>query len=153
MSAVPGKQTVPRAELYALLFLLQHTTGDLLIFSDWKSVVKGFNRPRWKTITSDNCDLWSDIWTICDQRADRIVLRKLKAHATEQHLASGLISPIAFVGNHLADTAARLGADAHEISATLADPLGWIDQATWLIQKRLIAVISLSLSHHVARSE
>ena len=37
----PGKQTVPRAELYVLLQLACHPSGELLVHTDAEYVIKG----------------------------------------------------------------------------------------------------------------
>ena len=56
-----GKQTVPRAELTALIWLARHTHGDVDVAIDSKYVVKGFKKGPKGTYAS-NLDLWSDLW-------------------------------------------------------------------------------------------
>ena len=60
---LPGQaQTVPRAELFAIWFVLKATNTDVTIYTDCALAVLGFNAPA-KTKISVNSDIWHDIWT------------------------------------------------------------------------------------------
>jgi ribonuclease HI len=54
---IAGEQTVPRAELAAVLSGIQHTTGDLTIWSDSAYVVMGAAK-EWGIRMTNNQDLW-----------------------------------------------------------------------------------------------
>ena len=73
--------SVVRAELRALLEILRHTAGGLVIHVDNKEVVDGVQLgAAWCCAANrDGADLWRSIWRILDDLADIHVV-KVKAH-------------------------------------------------------------------------
>ena len=92
---LPGpKQTVPRAELSALIEVLNHTDGDIVIRSDCKHVVDIFNRgASHMTTTLENHDLWVHLKTALDNRLGSVSVEWCPSHEEEAAVHSGLISP------------------------------------------------------------
>jgi hypothetical protein len=70
--ALPGvQQTVPRAELYALVQLALHTDGHVAVAVDATYVCKGFRRgPRYRH--DSHQDLWDMLWQAIDARQGRL---------------------------------------------------------------------------------
>eukprot|EP00973_Karenia_brevis_P062926 8748008-Karenia_brevis.AAC.1 len=80
-----GRQTVPRAEMTAVIRALLHvkTTGfritKVTIWSDSKVVVQGYNRGKIHTLQSMLVAEWEDLWEQAEaiiQRGTRVCIRK-----------------------------------------------------------------------------
>ncbi|CAE7776131.1 unnamed protein product, partial [Symbiodinium necroappetens] len=76
---VPGDQTVFRAEAMALLFIAEHTTGDVDITMDAKSVKTRVER---RSLGKTSLDLFTPL----REQSDRLHLRWIRSHRSpEQH--------------------------------------------------------------------
>lgn len=117
--ALPGPlQTVPGAELLALLVVLRHAGVHLDIASDCAYVVDGINDPgaRAKNTagTSVHAALWLRVWDCIDDIGSHsISVRKVKAHSSLEDVTMGLITARDRRGNQAADHYAKLGARLH----------------------------------------
>ena len=102
---LPGpKQTVPRAEISALIEVFNHTEGDILICSDCKHVVDIFNKgASYLTTILENKDLWTELKLALDNRSGSVSVEWCPSHEEEAAVQSGLISPCHFVANYVAD--------------------------------------------------
>ena len=106
-------QTVPRAELMALISLLDATTGGRLeVFVDADYVVKGFKKgPNFEH--KSNTWLWDKLWEVISNREGDIEVTKVTSHLKAKDIADGRISAWSFWLNHLADAVAdRAAAEA-----------------------------------------
>ncbi len=109
----PGKQSVPRAEVWGLILAASHAPGkpDLQVGVDARYAILG----REKEVLmkrGDNGDLWCTLFRIVAAREGSITFHKVPAHTTDKGVAFVVeAEPIAgdAVGNALADNAARLG--------------------------------------------
>ena len=143
--AMAGKQTVPRAELTAILTCLldiKHhpTIRTVTIYSDCKMAVDGYNRGRaYSQLTSCGA-LWADIWDCIEEIRTggvQVHIRKVKAHCEEE-----AIVPLAQQkGNQWADHYA--GISVEEVPASEVARINWQDRKLRAIQERMITVLQM----------
>ena len=119
---VPGKQTVPRAELWGAIqtSIRADPAIDLEIGIDAAYVTNGINK-RNALLKGTNGDLWSILFDIIDLRQGSTTLIKVKSHLDEKGAEAILNSMIRFdhlVGNTLADKVAGAAARRAQPSAS-----------------------------------
>ncbi len=140
---LPGEvQTVPRAELMAVVSLLRRCRRafrNIRVHVDCKYVVRGWtggkdNKPR------SNRDLWDDLWAIVAQVFVRVQLVKVRPHVTDRHVAEVIATAMDTYGNEMADHLAALGARAHEVPTATVRQVKYLDSKVRRIQERLVAV-------------
>ena len=112
---LPGKvQTNQRAELFAVVKLLEREWRPVQIRSDSQYVVNGVkNFSAWRGLgwRGENCDLWSRLASLMIQRPlEDVAVTKVKGHATNQDVESGRVLPEDKVGNDGADELAKAAA-------------------------------------------
>eukprot|EP00973_Karenia_brevis_P065395 9085659-Karenia_brevis.AAC.1 len=92
-----GKQTVPRAEIIAVIraLLAIKATGlgitKVTIWSDSKLVVQGFNKGKPHTLQSLLVTDWEDLWEQADATVTRgcpILMKIVKAHTSDETIAT-----------------------------------------------------------------
>ena len=136
---VPGKQTVPRAELWAAL-QAKHAIGEgqsATIWSDSAYVVRGGQAYDPEQLHSSyNGDLWQQ-WDFTNQDA-KVGIDKVRAHGEHQVLA-GMLDIELYLHNAWADAAADAAADI------LADVIEQEAEEKWaavayLVGRRLAVV-------------
>ncbi len=114
VAEVPGRQTVPRAELWAAALLLERAPveGPFELTLDAAYVVKGLDR-RAGALRGMNGDLWSILVSLADRRSGPTDISKVRSHVLDRDreaLAAGLHHKPHVLGNELADAAAAAGA-------------------------------------------
>jgi len=134
-------QTVPRAELYAVIMAVEHTNGPIQVYSDCKYVVDGYHRGKDSTIHGSNGDLWVRLWAACAARAcGEVKLTKVKAHTSQADEDTGLITRFHREGNEYSDKYAGLGAQLNQVPQECIDRVHAVDlKAKWVI-RRLLAI-------------
>ena len=82
-SRVPGKQTVPRSELWALLLVMQRmkTGGRYKVFIDASYVINGLQARTVNYTRGSNGDIWTRIFAELD-RVGSLDAVKVKSHIT-----------------------------------------------------------------------
>ena len=92
-SRVPGKQTVPRAEAWAMYLVLQEWDGtyDVEIVIDASYTYSGMGlRNRHKHLKGANRDIWQPIYKETDYNtehgAGHLDIAKIKSHSYAEHL-------------------------------------------------------------------
>ena len=113
---LPGRsQTNQRAELLAALKVCEAEPRHIEIRSDSAYVCKGFHAPAsWRLNPSRvNADLWKRVQSILAPNPDRIMVSKVKGHASWSDVAQGRVDFHDKVGNAEADKLACQGADSH----------------------------------------
>ncbi len=140
---LPGRQqTVPRAELHALVQAFACTKGDLILTTDSEYVFKGYHRgPRWRH--ASNADLWSQLWSAYASRTGKFQLFWGPSHELQSSLASGTQLPWQAYVNDLADHLAEKAAKACQVTDTEVFHLHRLDEKALDIIKRLVAVHEL----------
>ena len=132
-------QTVPRAELTALIVLARKTSGNLEVFVDADYVVKGFAKGS-HGLHNTNIDLWETLWMVVSDLVGSLTVVKTKAHANVGDLEAGKTDVVQLAANHYADAAANEGALRNEVLWSLLSIIEWIDARTYLIQQRLVKI-------------
>ena len=114
--ALPGpEQTNQRAELAACLAVLECEPRRLEIRTDSKYVIDGARNPDRR---GDNADLWRVFHETLAARGEGYTcFVKVKGHAKDHHVKSGLVLPIDKFGNDGADKLAVQGAKLHAVPA------------------------------------
>ena len=151
-SEVPGKQTVPRAELYGTILAREAAGGDqaLDILCDAAYVVKGASNYNADQLDAgSNGDLWHRSGMLAHQKPATAV-KKIKAHAEAEVLA-GKMSVLHYLHNATAD------AGADYMAQHLVDPLAAEAAERWakvayLVAKRL-AVIEAEVAEATPQHE
>ena len=140
---LPGRrQTVNRAELLSAIKLFSKIAyGPVCMYTDSSYVVKGFNRTRETSACSNNGDLWGIFHDQLERLDHAVMVIKVKAHAEYNDLVAGIITPWNFFGNQLADVLAGQAADECQLNWGEQEGLRALDARTWLVQKRLLAVM------------
>ena len=96
----PGEaQTVPRAELYAVLVAVERSdpAAALTVVSDSEVNVKLYAKGELATANAANHDLWTRLWNAKHRRSASLTIKWCKGHADGEHLAKGIISHIDMV--------------------------------------------------------
>ncbi|CAE8636974.1 unnamed protein product [Polarella glacialis] len=115
-------QTNQRAELQAVVHVLQHEARDVHIKSDSEYVVKGFlhHRLAWRALgwrKVSHRDLWQALDELVEARLPGAVhMSKVKGHATHRDVKAGRVMFIDKTGNDWADFLATTGAAQHAAS-------------------------------------
>ncbi len=108
---VPGKQTVPRAELWGGIQTLirAHPEWPVDLGIDAAYVTKGCTN-RGVLVQGSNGDLWRLIYDIIDNRSGSTNIFKIKSHLEDEGPKAIQLNKISFidmVGNSLADAVAE----------------------------------------------
>ena len=145
---LPGEiQSVGRAELYAAIRLLETTAGQLVLWTDYKSLVDGFARGRRYTLgCSRMADLWARLWEAVDARpggAEHVQIKKIKAHQSLASVRAGAAdcSMQQWLGNRQADILARRGADEHKLPDEVVSRVELHTRMATLFLRRMIIVM------------
>ena len=137
---LPGElQGSDRAEIWALLQLLERTLGDLVVGTDCDYLVKCFHKRWWARKGSfKNGDLWSRIGTALNRKRE-VTVYKVRAHvlAPDSPLDLAAHTWTSVVGNELADAFAEKGALLHEVPVDVVAAVSEADSLAVRIQKQL----------------
>ena len=110
-------QTNNRAELAAVIRAILIDSRPLEARSDSKYVVDNFRRlesiMNAPHITISNPDLWTQLWGLVRNCLGKVIVVKVKGHATWGDVESGDVCYLDKRGNALPDQLARQGADMH----------------------------------------
>ena len=137
---LPGElQGSDRAEIWALLQLLERTLGDLVVGTDCDYLVKCFYK-RWGARKGcfKNGDLWCRIRTALNRKR-KVIVCKVRAHvlAPDSPLEVAAHTWTSVVGNELADAFAEKGALLHEVPIDVVRAVSEADFLAVRIQKQL----------------
>lgn len=118
---VPGRQTVPRAEAFGLLKLLEMTEGPVKSCLDAKAVHKRWKKLKDITQLSANLDIWGPLARQKAQRAD-VELHWTRSHLSEsEHVRLFPDEQWMYPANHAADVAASSFATQVAVDLHLSD--------------------------------
>ena len=138
---VGAKQSVPRAELTALVKALQATSGDLQLCTDAAYVLKTFRKCRQPShFPKCHWDLWSLVKLA--QRSRCLTLHKIKSHLSESAFQAQYDRELwwMWAGNVRADSLASDRAAAL-FDSTVVTAQNWLDARTWKVQERLLEAV------------
>lgn len=140
------QQTVPRAELRAFLAALQHSTGDVEIFSDCLYVVKAW-AAQGGTVMSppSHRAWWEEARRLTDGRSAK--LSKVKAHLDAEAVVRDEVAFKDFLGNAVADHIAGIAASRAEMPAAERDTFEAGEAMAAKIRARIVAAYRAFLSN------
>ena len=143
---LPGaKQSVPRAELYAILVLLRRLgpleQAPAFVYTDSKYVFDKARVGPSPRKASGNSDLWKAFWAEMVRLRWRVCILKIRAHCDHMDLWSGRILPWHYFGNKVADVLAGEAAQNASLVHDVLASLGRVDALAWRVQKRLVAIL------------
>jgi ribonuclease HI len=139
---IAGEQTVPRAELAAVLSGIQHTTGDLTIWSDSAYVVMGAAK-EWGKIMSNNQDLWGEVRESLKNRPGLVLVLKVKGHSTSSDIQKGLSTVRKAYMNDRADEQAGQGASRAQLPPSVTQAIEDLMAKAKKVHKRLVEVAQI----------
>ncbi len=140
---VPGRQTVPRAEVWGLVLAVAfaRSAPSLRIGVDASYAIAGFGREN-LVRRGDNGDLWCKLFQLIDQRRGSIAFKKVEAHTADKDLDTVVRKEPLFgdaIGNAMADRAALLG---RQLASCDDEDIEWsyLYARTVKVMKRLAVV-------------
>ena len=143
--ALPGEcQTNQRAELYAVVLLLQSEHRPLDVRTDSKWVYDGANSwNRWRRAgwSGDHADLWQRFSDLMDARVQPVRFNKVMGHAKQEHVRRGLVAQIDKDGNDGADAEAVRGAAAHQAPPFLSSAAAWRVSCCRAVHRMMLAIL------------
>ena len=157
--SLPGDhQTVPRAELYAIIIVIENRPGPMTIYSDSKYAVDNYHTYLHKGLRAikSNVDLWRRFHTayqamrINTTDTTPLTILKVKGHTTARDLINGVTTWGHIFGNDSVDTLARHGADNHEVSPDAARQIKELENQAHRVRKRLSAIYEWCANQKVA---
>ncbi len=141
---VPGRQTVPRAELWAAYLATDGTDGgtEAQLKADAAYVVDtaASDQRLERCCRGANGDLWVQFAQTNRAKTCPMSISKVRAHALPAEALSGHHDLEDFVGNHIADAAAGAAAEAAPAANTAARRVEAWERRTVLIARRLAAI-------------
>ena len=139
---LPGRQTVPRSELYALCVLLALCPAQAItVHIDCFPVYQGWKAGQ-EACTKGSAmdDLWWVFWGLLRPRPGALLLLWCPSHTTPAGVAQGLLSKEAFLANAAADSLASRAAAAAQLSPDLVQRVREVDALVLSVQDRLVAI-------------
>ena len=134
-----GMQSVPRAELYAFVWIIEHTAGNIIVAIDAHYVIKGF-RKGCKGAHSCHQDLWRRLWEAISRRPGIVQVVWVKSHLTLETAQAAGVEPWAFIANWIADDLAEEAAKRVALPFHVYEPVNTAESLAWKIRQRLIGV-------------
>ena len=142
-SAVPGRQTVPRAESWPVLDAINRVSDRSVVkfVVDAAYVANASHKDIFAKLTKgNNADIW---WNIGEKSAERnikVITGKVSSHMGVIGAANGRISIHDFICNDLADCLARVAADFALPPFIAQEHRSSMETAAFAISRRLAAI-------------
>ena len=152
---MPGHvQTNNRAELAAVLAVLQREHRNVLIKTDSSYVYNGCLKHRhvWAATSwagVKNADLWCEVHAILEQRGVAVAFAKVKGHATREDVSCGRVCAADKKGNDSADFLATEGAKSHCLPDDVVRDVMHRRLVTRAVQTMMAEILAARM-HHVA---
>ena len=150
---LPGAaQSVPRAELYAILVIIERAApGAFVIRTDSKVNVQLFQRGKEATFASVNSDLWSRLWAVLDRGEVSCTLIWVKGHADDlDTFIKFNVTTHDLYGNVLADALAGRAAKECQVSLQDSITLKWHYSVVRKVQARAVVLLTLVMQQRAA---
>ena len=139
---LPGtqaQQTVPRAELSALIDATKHFTGNITAYTDHHNIVKIMSKPKAQQLAAANADLWEELQQLLEENR-KLTVKYVPSHTTAEALEKGKLTVYEYMGNALADKLASKAADANQHEDNTIASIDYVDHLAWSVQRRLIRI-------------
>ena len=136
-------QTVPRAELYAMLVVVQRVgSGGVTIVTDSKVNYDLFYGPRQSALDSSNGDFWSLMFAELDSKPLMLTMSWVKSHLDSPQIhTSHTFHDADFALNYFADVFAGWAAKRVEVSSEVAQVIVEAVKNQKLVARRLSAIL------------
>lgn len=137
-------QSVPRAELYAVLVVVLHVqSGPSEIRSDSKVNVDMFAQGQEACLNSVNSDLWQQIWSALTDRQVQLTFTWVKGHADNADTYEAYnVQPADLYGNLFADKLAERAAVQYQVYTEDSFAVQWYFALVRKIQERAIVILT-----------
>jgi len=139
-------QTVPRAELRAVIGVAELTSGAAVVYVDSQVTIDGYKQGPLQ-MPKANLDLWGRLWAALADRPGRLHVKKVKSHTGVAELLAGQ-APEAHLANNLADVVADKCAGMLQLPPAVVSDVDDLEKKARLVQARLFAIASHTLEHH-----
>ena len=143
-----SSQSVPRAEMVAVIQVVRATTGDISIYTDHANIVSGMAKGHVRCAFLSNSDLWEDIWAAVRTHAGSVSVFKVPAHADVDAVLTSDVPREAIVGNYVADAVADRGAKMAELPDNVVQDYMAVQRTAELVLHRVVAVTVAAASVH-----
>ena len=120
---LPGTiQTVPRGELFALLYLVERLEpfANVTYVTDNEKVSEIYNNGKEAALKSTNCDLFKDIFRLIECNFLKIQVRWMPSHLDDEDERLEGVSLIDIKGNRHADVQAGKAAHYHAVPVNVS---------------------------------
>ncbi len=148
---VPGRQTVPRAELWSACTVGERVPRDVPVrlLADASYVVDtaADDSRLARARRTANGDLWSRFVACRESRSAAIDVQKVEAHAPPGEVLKGLREFDKFIGNHIADAAAGAAAEMVLDRSEHARSIETWERRAFLIARRLATIEAWHWEH------
>jgi len=147
-------QTVPMAEMTALLEVAKDTQGDITVFTDHLNLVKQFNRGPQAKLVGPLAGLWAQFWEGEASKARIVKVMWLPSHVDQAKKAVKVLEGTPFralVANFVADELAGLAASMAQVSEEQQQECRQKRAQAQLVAKRLAKVALAAALHHKAQ--
>ena len=141
---LPGAvQSVPRGELFAVVYLLQRVPpySQIEFVTDNLKVHDTYQKGREHAQTSVNSDLYKELFDLIDHHQLRFTLRWMPSHLKPEDPRPEGVTEADIVGNSFADVLAGEAAVRHQVPPNVSTPYIYYYSLTLKIQRRLIQII------------
>ena len=143
-------QTVPRAEIYALVVLVQNAPcmATLEYITDNKGLFVTFNKGPIAGARATNCDLYDDIFKVTIEKAITLSVRWMPSHIDEEgkpkkKIPEGVVvSDLDIKGNRQADILAGIAAKRVCVPLNVSAPILYHMSLVRRIQNRLATILT-----------
>ena len=132
--AVPGAQTVPRAELCALIDLAAYSSGPLFVVVDASYLIKGYQKGKKALQCGPNGDLWFALFRLLGSRT--LTLHKVKSHLPASAIGDS-VKAWEWIANAYADGLAEDAAKKAQVPDSEASAVAQVDRDTEDVLVRL----------------
>ena len=145
-SNLPGKvQTVPRAELYAVLLVCQHVhEGQIVVYCDNLKTVDVFNKGKEFALMSANSDLWHRLFHVIESKHLDVLLKWIPSHVDQKPCKADKynLEPFHIYGNVCADFFADKAATHFQIDSAVSSVVVDYANLVGMVQRRMVAVLA-----------
>ena len=143
---LPGEQqAVARAELFAVVALLEHSSAAATVWTDCQSIWRRWSKGPQRAAKSRMPGVWRRFWDLLadrelDEHAGDRRLEWCPSHRTLEEVHQGVLSHEAWAANNAADEAANAAADRHRLPDHVVKAVEAMDAKIEMVQDRLMAI-------------
>ena len=143
---LPGsQQAVAKAELFAIVAMLEHTAAAAAVWTDCLSIWRRWSRGPQRAAKSRMPGLWHRFWSLLEDRqleedGGGLQLTWCPSHCSIDDVHRGVLPHEAWAANQAADAAAEAAARRHRLPDHVAQAVSDMDAKVALVQDRLMAI-------------